>query len=66
LIGQFEPVHQIKYTNENTVVSTVNPTFPLWLTIGCAIFALVVGAGSGLLPARQASQLRPVDALRYE
>lgn len=29
--GQFEPVHQIKYANENTVVSSVNPTFPLWL-----------------------------------
>lgn len=27
--GAFEPVHQIKYTNNNTVPSSINPTFPL-------------------------------------
>jgi len=29
--GQLEPVHQIKYANSNTVPSTINPSFPLWL-----------------------------------
>lgn len=29
--GKFEPVHQIKYTNQNDVVSSINPTFPLWI-----------------------------------
>jgi len=29
--GQFEPVHQIKYTNSNLVPSVINPTFPLWI-----------------------------------
>jgi hypothetical protein len=29
--GQFEPVHQIKYSNLNTGVSIINPTFPLWI-----------------------------------
>jgi putative ABC transport system permease protein len=46
--------------------STLQPTFPLWLIIGCIVFAFFVGAISGFLPARQASRLRPVDALRYE
>ncbi len=44
----------------------LQPVFPLWLTIGCLLFAFFVGAFSGLMPARQASKLKPVDALRYE
>lgn len=46
--------------------SILKPEFPLWLTIGCVMFAFLVGALSGLLPAIQASKLKPVDALRYE
>ena len=30
------------------------------------IFAVILGMISGLMPARQASKLKPVDALRYE
>jgi putative ABC transport system permease protein len=44
----------------------LKPYFPLWLTIGCLMFAFFVGAGAGLLPAIQASKQKPVDALRYE
>jgi putative ABC transport system permease protein len=44
----------------------LRPAFPLWLIIGCLLFATAVGALAGLLPARQASKLKPVDALRYE
>ena len=44
----------------------LKPYFPLWLTIGSLAFAFLVGAGSGLLPAIQASKQKPVDALRYE
>ncbi|GAG04536.1 unnamed protein product, partial [marine sediment metagenome] len=44
----------------------LRPGFPLWLIIGCLLFAFIVGAGSGLLPSLQASKLKPVDALRYE
>jgi len=46
--------------------SLLKPIFPPVLIIGCILFAFLVGAGAGLLPARQASQLKPVDALRYE
>jgi putative ABC transport system permease protein len=36
------------------------------LIIGSLMFAFIVGAASGLLPAIQASKQSPVDALRYE
>jgi len=44
----------------------LKPYFPLWLTIGSLLFAFLVGAVSGTLPAIRASKQRPVDALRYE
>jgi putative ABC transport system permease protein len=46
--------------------SLLKPYFPWWLTVGCLVFAFSIGAGSGLLPALQASHQKPVDALRYE
>jgi len=47
-------------------VGMLRPAFPLWLIIGCLLFAFLVGTLSGLLPSIQASKLNPVDALRYE
>ncbi|MBW2988683.1 ABC transporter permease [Candidatus Woesearchaeota archaeon] len=47
-------------------LSMLKPYFPFWLIIGCMMFAFLVGAGSGLLPAVKASRLKPVDSLRYE
>lgn len=38
--------------------------FPVSLTIGALLFSFVLGAGSGTLPAYQASRLKPVDTLR--
>ena len=40
--------------------------FPWYLIVGALLFAFVVGALSGILPALQASRQNPVDALRYE
>ena len=47
-------------------LTMLKPAFPLWLVMGCLLFAFIVGAASGLLPSIQASKLKPVDALRYE
>lgn len=42
--------------------ASINP----WIIFGALAFSFVIGALSGILPAKQASDLRPVDALRYE
>ncbi|MBW2963571.1 ABC transporter permease [Candidatus Woesearchaeota archaeon] len=41
-------------------------SFPWYLILGALLFSFLVGAISGVAPARQASKLKPVDALRYE
>jgi putative ABC transport system permease protein len=44
----------------------ISPVFtPEW-TIGAFVFAIVVCIVFGLYPARKASKLNPVEALRYE
>lgn len=45
-----------------TLVVPFNP----WLILSVLSFSFVVGVLSGILPARQASKMNPVDALRYE
>ncbi len=52
-------------------VLTVGPAFLLikinwWLVLGTLLFSFIIGGISGITPARQASRLKPVDALRYE
>jgi len=37
-----------------------------WLVSGTLLFSFIVGCLSGIAPARRASQLNPVDSLRYE
>ena len=44
----------------------LQPVFTWQLVVGCLLFAFVIGLLSGLLPARRASKLNPVDALQYE
>lgn len=46
--------------------SSLYPIFPISLILGCILFASLIGALAGLLPAIRASKLNPVDALRYE
>jgi putative ABC transport system permease protein len=43
-------------------VSVVSPV----LILGTLLFSFLIGAIAGLLPARRAAKLPPVDALRYE
>ena len=40
--------------------------FPWYLITGALIFSFLIGSLSGVLPAIQASRLKPVDALKYE
>ncbi|MBU3940714.1 MAG: ABC transporter permease [Nanoarchaeota archaeon] len=40
--------------------------FPWYLIVGALAFSFIVGVLSGVLPARQAAKLQPVDSLRYE
>ena len=47
-------------------LAMLKPAFPLWLMGGSLLFAFLVGAFSGLLPAIGASKQKPVDSLRYE
>ncbi|GIU69585.1 MAG: ABC transporter permease [Candidatus Woesearchaeota archaeon] len=37
---------------------------PWWLLLGSIVFAMIIGTISGILPAKQAAELNPVDALR--
>ena len=39
---------------------------PIYLIVGCLVFAFLTGAISGSLPAYHASKINVVDALRYE
>jgi len=40
--------------------------FPWYLIVGALAFSFIIGSIAGVWPARQASKLKPVDALRYE
>ena len=44
----------------------IQAVFGWQLIVGALTFSFIVGSISGLLPAVQASKLKPVDALRYE
>lgn len=45
------------------ILKTASPT---WLIISSLIFSFLIGSFSGTWPASRASQIKPVDALRYE
>jgi len=57
----------IEYIAVNQVgTNLLKAAMPPYLIIGCLGFAFLIGLVSGTFPAWQASQIRPVQALRYE
>jgi putative ABC transport system permease protein len=43
-----------------------SPAVPWWVVLGSCGFSALIGMVFGLLPARKAANLAPIDALRYE
>ena len=56
----------VEFASFQSGITLFQAYFPWYLIAGALAFSFIVGVLSGILPARQASKLKPVDALRYE
>ncbi len=56
----------VEFSAASANLSLLKASFPWYLVIGALLFSFIIGVMSGVLPARAASKLKPVDALRYE
>ena len=54
----------VEFFGQGVVGNVLKASFPWYLIVGALAFSFLVGAVSGLLPARQAAKLPPVEALR--
>jgi len=54
----------IQKQSPEKILSTGVFEFPLWLCLGMVGFALLITTGAALYPARRASRVQPVEALR--
>ena len=61
-ISKLVEIAALNMLGSNLLKTSVSPV----LIIGALLFSFIVGSLSGILPAIQASRLKPVDALRYE
>ena len=57
----------VEYIAINQIgTNLLRAAIPSYLIIGCILFSFIIGAVSGVFPARHASRIKTVDALRYE
>ena len=57
----------VEYITLNALGSNLlQAAAPIYLIIGCLVFGFLIGAVSGTLPARRASKIKVIDAIRYE
>ena len=56
----------VEFAGQGVVGSVLKASYPWQLVVGALLFSFFVGMISGALPARQASKLPPVDALRAD
>ncbi len=61
-ISKFVEIAAASYMGVKLIEAYINP----WLVVGSILFSFIVGVISGVLPAKQAAELKPVEALRYE
>ncbi len=66
LIGVLLGVGASFFAGQALGTNLLQAYFPWYLLVGALLFSFLVGCASGVLPAIQASKLKPVDALRYE
>ncbi len=56
----------VEFVGQGFAGSVLKASFPWYLIVGALLFSFIVGCLSGVLPARQASKLPPVEALRAD
>ncbi|NWG11281.1 ABC transporter permease [Candidatus Bathyarchaeota archaeon] len=61
-----QPQQSVTFGTSDTERMSIDPVFSFEWTIIAFIFSIIVCIIFGLYPARKASKLNPVDALRYE
>lgn len=64
VIGGIALSQTVVFFAKNAGITLLEANYSPWLIIGALLFSFLVGVLSGVLPARQASKLNPVDALR--